>query len=301
MNYWLWKIAYYVLIIPVFITLPLLTLLPESSRKDVLTASAPILKPLTINMLFPGLLKGPSVFIESNVDKKDSDRLLLFFAGNNNTSAEALTILQHIPFSDQTVADTTVMPSVSIPLIYQPNQVRYIEALRLKIESYIQEYPNLKTLYIAGHSLGAAISIQILVELIPHYPHLEFLFTADRSFQRLWDVAEFRYGKTLAQLMKKTFGLIWEFDSIKALEILKQYPQLTCFFYQVSYDEVLGDGALLINPFLEQPSSFPKTWKLEYTRYDNDGPIHALAYQDLIKRTDIKKSVTLVQGVIKKS
>jgi hypothetical protein len=255
-------------------------------------------------MLFPGLLKEPSVFLESQLTDSESRQLLLIFGGNNNTSLEAIHILKGLSFSNNVILDLDQMPSIAIPLLLYDNQQAYIDGLEKKIQGYLKKFSKLERLYIAGHSLGGAIALQLIERLSHTHPDLEIFFAADRTFTQLWDVAEFRYGKVIASIMRKTFGLLWTFDSEQILELIKHRPNIACSFYQVIPDEILGSKALLLNNLLNNKESLPNTWTFSYDAFTNaqHEHLHAMPYKEVKKLASLmvsKQSLSVAESKLR--
>ena len=298
MNVLFQKIGYYVLGVPVFLSLPFLSLLDIQHRKKILEAASPYLQPITINMLFPGLLKGSADFIEYNLDRTESTKLFLGFAGNNNTPEEAQAILTGLPFTNGVVFNPHDQPCVIVPLLYAPTQQRYLELLSDRVKQYCKKFPLLQELYMIGHSLGAAISLQLIQHMRLERPDLRIYFVADRSFDKLWHVASFRYGSFLADIMQLTFGVLWDFDSQKILDQLKKDPMVECSVYQLIPDEVLGNRALLINKLFTSTQRPPLAWSAQYDHFNakNTEKLHITPYKDLQQRTDLKQQFKLVRG-----
>lgn len=284
MKAWYWTSLYYAVLPSMAMILPPLLLFPEKFRKNFLGKVSFLLKPLTVKMLFPGLLKGQTYRIERDLHRPDSDRLYFVFGGNNNTCLEAEDILSQIPFCDDSRLTDDSLPRVTFPLMLMTDQEAYREKILDLVSGYMKLFPNLKTVYLAGHSLGGAITLDIAQYLAQRYPHIKFQLSIDRTFSELWSVSEFTYGSIATSFMRKTFGLLWKFNSIRTIDDLKKCPNVSIFFYQVTPDEVLGPHALLCDA-LKKGSSLPISWKTEHQYVqDPEEELHAMPYRFLRKK-----------------
>ncbi len=284
MKAWYWTSLYYAVLPSMALILPPLLLFPERFRKSILGNMSFLIKPLTVKMLFPGLLKGQTFRIERDLHRSDSECLYFVFGGNNNTSLEAEDILNEIPFCDDSKLSDDSLPRVTFPLMLMKDQDAYREEVLILIHNYIDLFPILKTVYLAGHSLGGAITLDIAASLAKKYPHIKFQLSIDRTFSELWSVAEYTYGSIATSLMRKTFGLLWKFNSIRTVDELKKHPNISIFFYQITPDEVLGPHALLCDA-LKKGTALPISWKTEcqYVQ-DPDEDLHAMPYRFLRKK-----------------
>jgi Lipase (class 3) len=281
--------------VAIFVTFFILYLAtPKSIRTKFFESTSKYSAGFVHKLLFPGLKRSSDFLIypsETIIDEfAETKKILFVFGGSNNTSKEAQEILTGIQFPDHTCLDTTSMPSLVFPLLEARTQKDYINKVKQCVLQFLVKYPEVSTIYIAGHSLGAAISIQLVLQLSEQYPQYHFEIALDRSFDRLINAAIYQHGLIAGCVLGSTLGLIWNFDSIDGLTTLMQRSNVKCILYQVTPDTVLGPS--LLDNICKQ-SSVPDGWYIRHDFFPEnliDPDLHTKPYAAIINDLRCTKS-----------
>lgn len=222
------------------------TLLSNQNVTIILKSLEKLFQPLRIILLTPGVVKSHFIththWLRQDKNNKN-DEVVLILGGNATTAIKAYDDVYAKLVSD----DKANVDCACIPLQTHFTEQEYIQYLMQECENNILVGKNKISLY--GHSLGGALCLQLALALKKKNPNLQIDVFVSRSFDKLWHVSIYKYGKFFGQFFEKVFSGLWQLQSQKALHELTQRGVLVRV-EQTEPDEVLGEA--LLRPALNQ-------------------------------------------------
>lgn len=279
--------------------LPLIALLPASARMKLMPVMASFFWPLVRSMLIPATQRDPHNGKPLQLAGPDlnSEHATILFGGNDCLRNEVAPLVEGISFFDGTVFHTKERPLLLMPLVEAPTEKEYIDKLFTTVISFLNQFPNIKKVYIIGHSLGAAITIQLTAQMRRKGPAgLKYFLALDRSFSSLAEVAYYLYPLT-GWVMSRTLGLNWHFESAKTLKELAADENVFCHIYQISPDHVIGRAELLTKLRAIFPArAWPERWSYRTLNWPPNNYAHIFPFEEAFSIAASKKSSSNCQA-----
>lgn len=265
------------------LVLPLIALLPLRLRERIMPALSHFFWPLVRSMLVPATQRDPHKKKPLGLigDRPDAEHITILFGGNDCLRNEVAPLVDGISFFDGTVFHTKKRPVLLMPLIEAPTEKEYIDKIFDTVRDFMAQFQSLKKVYIIGHSLGAAITIQLTEKLRRDGPkELQYYLALDRSFSSLSEVVGYLYPFT-GIIMARTLGLNWHFRSAETLRRLAQDKDVFCQIYQITPDHVIGPAELLgrLKSFFGG-RSWPEHWSYRTLNWPAGNNAHILPFEE---------------------
>jgi hypothetical protein len=263
--------------------LPFIAVLPLSLREKIMFAMADFFWPLVRSMLVPATQRDPHKGkpLELFAQNFDSESATILFGGNDCLRNEVAPLVHGIAFFDGTVFQTTQRPLLLMPLLEASTEKQYIDKVFNIVSAFLSKLPRLKKVYIVGHSLGAAITIQLTAEMRRRGPQsLQYFLALDRSFSSLSEVALYLYPLS-GKIMARTLALLWHFQSAQTLQQLAADESVYCQIYQISPDHVIGDAELIKKlRVLFKGREWPERWSYKTLQWPEPNNAHIYPFSE---------------------
>lgn len=279
--------------------LPFIALLPALIRIRLMPATASFFWPLVRSMLVPATHRDPHKGKPLQLAGPDlnAEHVTILFGGNDCLRNEVAPLVEGISFFDGTVFHTKERPLLLMPLIEAPTEREYIDKLFTTVIGFINQFPNVRKVYIIGHSLGAAITIQLTALMRRKGPAgLKYFLALDRSFSSLSEVAYYLYPMT-GWIMSRTLGLNWKFESANTLREMAADENIFCHIYQISPDHVIGRAELLTELRAIFPArTWPERWSYRTLSWPPNNIAHILPFEEAFSIAASKKASSNCQA-----
>lgn len=266
---------------PLYIPFLLLfTVLSNQTVTKTLKSLELFFHPLRIILLTPGVIKNHFItqthWFRRNTKDSDSS-VVLILGGNATTALKAYDdVYAKLEQDKKTKTDCAC-----IPLQTHFTEKEYIDYLLAVAQSDILKNKDKISIY--GHSLGGALSLQLAVELKKLNPNLQVDVFVSRSFDRLWHVSIYKYGKFFGRFFEKVFSGLWQLQSQKALEQLNALG-VQVRVEQTEPDEILGKA--LLKPAQKENEKDFEWYESVDKSYIKPDYLHSLSQAHLIARKD---------------
>lgn len=213
--------------------------------------------PLRIVLLTPGVIH--SFFVRKTRwfrHTGSGDEVILILGGNAMSPNQAYDGIYAQLVKDQ----KEELDCACLPLQLHFDEKAYTEYLLAECREQILH--GRTTLSIYGHSLGGALALVLAKELAKQYPELKIHLFLSRTFNRLWDVSRYLYGRFIGQFFEKVFSDLWALESQKHLDEL-DLRNIAVRLEQTVPDEILGPALLV-----------PGKQRIDYRLYHMDSRVH---------------------------
>lgn len=273
--------------------LPPIALLPLFLRERLMHTYAGFFWPLVRSMLVPAAQRDPHSarpLALPGLDPKSTHATILF-GGNDCLRNEVAPLVEGISFHDGSTFHTQQRPLLLMPLLEAPTEKEYMNRAFSEVMKFLENFKRLERVYVIGHSLGAAITIQLVSKMRRKGPQdLKWFMALDRSFSSLSEVAIYLYPLS-GWVMSRTLGLIWSFSSAETLRDLSDDPYVFCRLYQVTPDHVIGCAELLpkLRSFYKA-QSWPERWSYHTLSWPDNNTAHILPFEEAFSLQESRKA-----------